>query len=52
MLLITLRKDKEYIQISDNIKIYVVHPNKKVKIGIDAPRDVLVTRKEQSNDKD
>lgn len=45
-LLILGQKEKDQIKIGDNIILTIVHiSNGRVKIGIDAPKDVEVSRK-------
>lgn len=46
-MLVLTRKDEESIMIGKNIEIKVIKcDNGKVKIGIDAPRDIEINRKE------
>lgn len=45
-MLVLSRKPGESIQIGDNITITVVKTGPNVRIGIDAPKDVIVLRKE------
>lgn len=46
-MLIICRKTGESFQIGENVKVHVLEvQNDKIKIGIDAPRDVRVMRQE------
>lgn len=50
-MLVLTRKDGESIKIAENIEIKVIQSfNKCVKIGITAPKDVLVLRSELANE--
>jgi len=46
-MLVLTRKEREWVQIGDNIKVYIVaiHGNN-VQIGIEAPREIKVYRSE------
>lgn len=49
MLILTMRPGDEYVQVGEHIRIYVndvkYSPRgKKIRVGIDAPKDVVILR--------
>jgi len=49
-MLVLSRKQGESIRIGDNITVHIVKTGDKVRIGIDAPRNVNVVRSELVDD--